>query len=295
MLSRLTSDRAARWLFLAITLACCLLAPTIGIGLLAKSRPVLLEHGLGEVLLSSRWQPLAGRFGLQPFIAGTACVTGLAMLLAVPPSLLAAIYLAEYASPRARRAVEPLIDLLAGIPSVIFGVWGIIVVVPAVTRLSAAMGSFSSGYSWLAGSLVLALMVCPFIVHLSHEVLRAVPAGLREAALSLGATRWETARLVVVRRAFPGIVAAVVLGFSRALGETIAVLMVVGNVAETPGSLFEPIYPLPALLANNYGEMMSIPLYDSALMLAALALLVVVVVFNVAARASLNLVQRSLG
>jgi phosphate transport system permease protein len=188
-----------------------------------------------------------------------------------------------------RRGILPFIDLLSGIPSVIYGVWGILVVVPLVGKLAGAFGVYSSGYSLLAGALVLSIMVCPFIIHVSREVLSAVPDGVREASLSLGATRWQTVKHAVLRKALPGIFAAVVLGLSRALGETIAVLMVVGNVPLIPKSLFDPVYPLPALLANNYGEMMSIPLYDSALLFAALVLLVVVLCCNVLASLVLSL------
>lgn len=127
-------------------------------------------------------------------------------------------------------------------------------------------------------------MVFPIVIHIMLEVLRTVPVELREASLSLGANKWETIKKVVLRKAAPGISAAIVLGFSRAFGETLAVLMVVGNTALIPKSLFDSGYPLPALIANNYGEMMSIPLYDSALMFAALLLLTVILVFNVIAR-----------
>ena len=125
-------------------------------------------------------------------------------------------------------------------------------------------------------------MIFPVIIHVSLEIFRAVPSEVREASLALGATRWQTVKHVVLRKALPGVVAAVVLGFSRAFGETMAVLMVVGNVPKIPDSVLDPAYPLPALIANNYGEMLSIPLYDSALMLAALILLLVVLVFNIA-------------
>jgi phosphate transport system permease protein len=136
----------------------------------------------------------------------------------------------------------------------------------------------------LAGSIVLAVMVAPFIISVMEEVLRLVPQGLREATLALGVTRWTMVRHVVLRRALPGVLAAVVLGFSRAFGETMAVLMVVGNVPQIPHSVFDAAYPLPALIANNYGEMMSIPLYDAALMGAGLFLLLVVLGFNLLAR-----------
>jgi phosphate transport system permease protein len=131
---------------------------------------------------------------------------------------------------------------------------------------------------------VLAVMVFPTIIAVAEEVIRAVPQGLREASLALGATRWQTIRKVVLRRAWPGVIAAVVLGLSRAFGETMAVLMVVGNVPQVPHSIFDPAYPLPALIANNYGEMMSIPLYDAALLGGALILLVIVLAFNLASR-----------
>ena len=190
--------------------------------------------------------------------------------------------------------VLPLIDLLSGIPSVIYGVWGIVVIVPAARWLSQRFGAWSSGYCLLSGALVLAVMVCPFIIHVAREVLSTVPFGIREASLSLGATKWQTVKLTVLRKALPGIVAAVILGLSRALGETIAVLMVIGNVPAIPKSLFDPAYPLPALIANNYGEMLSIPLYDSALFFAALLLFAVVLFFNIVSRLVLNRVAKGI-
>ncbi|MDD8013634.1 MAG: ABC transporter permease subunit, partial [Acidobacteriota bacterium] len=140
----------------------------------------------------------------------------------------------------------------------------------------------------------LAIMIFPVIIHVSLEVFRAVPQEVREASLAVGATRWQTVKHVVMRKALPGVAAAVVLGVARAFGETMAVLMVVGNVAKIPKGVLDPAYPLPALIANNYGEMLSIPLYDSALMLAALILLLVILLFNVISRAVLLRVERSL-
>lgn len=291
---RLFRDRLAGVSFGLLTVAACALVFALALGLLWKALPILREHNIASILGSCEWQPAQGKFGLLAFVAGTLLVTLLAMFIAVPLSLLTAILLAEYAPRRFSAFMQPFLDLLSGIPSVVFGVWGVLVVVPAVAKMAGWFGNYSSGYSWLAGSLVLVVMVSPFMVHLTHEILRAVPLGLREAALSLGATRWQTVKSVVLRRAMPGVVAAVVLGFSRALGETIAVLMVVGNVPVIPQSLFDPAYPLPALIANNYGEMMSIPLYDSALMLAALVLLAVVLIFNVAAQTALGAARKGM-
>jgi len=257
----------------------------IVVGLLWKSRGILAVKPIGRLLFSSAWQPLKGEFGLWPFLMGTLWVTAVALIIALPISLLTAIYLSEYAARSIREAARPLVDLLAGVPSVVFGVWGMLAVVPFVGRVLAPLfGTASSGYSILAGGIVLAVMIFPTIIHVSLEVFASVPHALREASLSLGATRWETVRRVVLRKGGQGILAAGLLGLSRAFGETMAVLMVVGNVPVAPRSLFEPGYPLPALIANNYGEMMSIPLYDSALMLAALVLLLVVLVFAVVGR-----------
>jgi phosphate transport system permease protein len=262
------------------------------LGLFAKSRPILAKVSIVELLLSSSWHPLKGDFGFYPFIVGTLAVTAISMILAIPVCLLSAIYLSEYAHRRVRELVRPVIDLLAGIPSVIYGFWGVLVIVPLVRALGHAVGSPTTGYSLLAGGIILAIMVFPIIISVSTDVLQSVPSEATEASLALGATRWETVKHVILRSARRGIMAAIVLGFARAFGETMAVLMVVGNVPKVPTSLFDPAYPLPALIANNYGEMMSIPLYDSALMLAALVLLVVVAGFTLAAHLFLQRMER---
>ena len=268
----------------------CLIAVMV-VGLFLKAEPILTIKPLTELLFSSAWNPMSGKFGLFPFIISTVEVTAIAMLLAIPICLLSAIYLSEYAPRKVRELVGPVIDLLAGIPPVIYGLWGVIVIVPLVKLLGSGLGKATTGYCLLTGGVVLAIMVFPIIISIITEVLRTVPMALRETSLAVGATRWETTVHVVLKSAVRGIIAAIVLGFSRAFGETMAVLMVVGNVAKVPSSLFSPAYPLPALIANNYGEMMSIPLYDSALMLAALFLLVVVGVFNVGAHLTLLKLQ----
>lgn len=289
--SRKSKDRAARNAFFAITVFPFFLLVVILVALIVRSLPILQTASIGELLTGTTWKPLQGQFGFLPFIAGTFWVTIVAMVLAVPPCLLSAIYLAEYCHSRTTAVAKPLLDLLAGIPSVVYGVWGLVAIVPAVKVISSFASRwlsfiplFSSdnptGYSILAGSVVLAVMVAPFIIAITYEVLRTVPAGTREASLALGATRWQTIRYAVLPHTLPGIIAGVVLGASRALGETMAVLMVVGNVVKVPQSIFDPAYPLPALIANNYGEMLSIPMYDAALMAAALLLLLIVLFFN---------------
>ena len=260
--------------------------------LLLKSEPLLASKPIFELLFSSSWHPSRGEFGFYPFIIGTLTVTCIAMLIALPICFLAAIYVAEYATGRIRAVVNSMIDLLAGVPSVVIGVWGVLAIVPIIKVVGIAAGQATTGYSVLAGGIVLAIMVFPSIISVSQEVLRSVPVSMREASFALGATKWQTVKHVVVRKSLPGIIAAMILGFSRAFGETIAVLMVVGNVPRIPSSIFQPAYPLPALIANNYEDVMSIPLYDSALLFAALLLLLVVAGFTLFGRLVLVRLQR---
>jgi len=280
---------------LIVTLCSGLIVFLMILGLYVRSRSVLSLKPLSELLFSSEWHPLRGEFGLLPFIMGTLWVTAVAAAVAIPLCLLASIYLSEYAHRRLRALAAPLIDLLAGIPSVVYGVWAVLILVPLIkNHIAPFFGASSSGYSVLAGGVVLAVMIFPIIIHVTIEVLRSVPQEMREVSLALGATCWQTIRLVVLRKAMPGVLAAIVLGLSRAFGETMAVLMVVGNVAMIPSSVFDPAYPLPALIANKYGEMLSVPLYDSALLLAALVLMLAVLAVNVAARVFLVRVERGI-
>lgn len=288
-------DRAAEKLFLTSSWLPMLIAVALLTTLVIRSAPILSTASLKELLLGDVWKPFQAQFGFLPFIAGTFWVTIVAMVLTVPPCLLCAIFLAEYAPPSLRSASKPLLDILAAIPSVVYGVWGVLIIVPWVQNKVAPFLSenfgflpvFTSnnptGFSLFAGSNVLAIMVSPFIISVIYEILHTVPNGYREASLAVGATRWQTIKYAVVPQVLPGIIAGIVLGASRALGETIAVLMVIGNVPQIPRSLFDAAYPLPALIANNYGEMMSIPMYDAALMTASLLLLVIVLIFNITA------------
>ncbi|MGB9521681.1 MAG: phosphate ABC transporter permease subunit PstC [Anaerolineales bacterium] len=270
-----------------------LLTIAIFIGLIVKAAPILHSQPILSLLSGEVWRPLKGQFGFYPFIVGTVWVTVVAIILAVPICILTALYLSEYAGLWAQQIVKPILDLLAAIPSVVYGVWGVLVIVPWVQQVAkpflSPLGKFlpvftsknPTGYSVFAGGIVLAVMITPFIVSLSYEVLQTIPQGLRQASLALGTTRWQTIKYVVFPVSLNGIFASIILGCSRALGETMAVLMVVGNVAQVPHSIFDSAYPIPALIANNYGEMMSIPLYDSALMAAALILMVMILILNI--------------
>ncbi|MGE0087849.1 MAG: phosphate ABC transporter permease subunit PstC [Bacteroidales bacterium] len=271
------------WMLICLILV-VLMPFLLGAGLFYKSNLLIRDHSILQLLFSSNWHPLKGEFGFWPFIVSSLWITGLSILICGPICLLSAIHLTHYAKKWVLKLMHPVIDILAGIPSVIYGVWGIILIVPFVSKLGTYFGHPNSGYTILTGSIVLSIMIIPFVLNILIEVIRTVPRELSEASLSLGATKWETIKKVVLRKAFPGIISSFGLGISRAFGETIAVLMVVGNVAKAPTGVFQPGYPLPALIANNYGEMLSIPMYDSALMFSALILFVVVTIFNMGSR-----------
>ena len=291
--SRARTNHTAQRTFFILTVVPVALIIIIAVALVVRSYPILNSYSLSDLLLGETWRPNNGEFGFRPFILGTFWVTAVGVLLSVPPCLLVSVYLAEYAHNRTRTFAKPILDVLAAIPPVVYGVWGLLSIVPFVDDVLAPLserwlGSFSifavtqpTGFGILSGGIVLAVMISPLIISVIFEVLSTVPNDLRHASLAVGATQWQTIRTVVLPQVLPGIVAAIVLGASRALGETIAVLMVVGNVPNIPTSVFDTAYPLPALIANNYGEMMSIPLYDAALLGAALVLLVVILTFNI--------------
>lgn len=276
MIDRLTSS------WMGISLVFILMFPLIiGVSLLLKSIPILGAQPLPELLFSTEWAPTRGQFGFLPFIIGSLYVTILSFILSAPVCLFAAIYLTHFAPVRLIRIMQPVIDILAGIPSVIYGMWGILVIVPlAGKHLAPFLGLQSPGYCIMSGGIVLAVMCIPYMLNMLIEAFRTVPKGLQEASLSLGSTRWESIKKVILRKCRPAIISAFGLGLAKAFGETLAVMMVVGNRVQISANPFESGYPLPALIANNYGEMLSIPMYDSALMFAALLLLVVIMVIN---------------
>lgn len=265
----------------------------IGLSLFFKALPIMREKNLWALLTSVNWKPFKGDFGFLPFILSTIYVSLIAILIALPLALLTSIYLSTYASKNIRRFFEPVVDLLSGIPPVIYGVWGTLTIVPLISeKIAPGFVEFSSGYTILAGGVVLAVMIIPLLISILVEVFRSIPQEMTDASLSLGATKWQTVKKVMLRKSFAGIIAAIVLAISRAFGETIAVLMVCGNITQIPHSLFDAGYPLPALIANNYGEMLSMPSYESALMMAAFLLFIIIVLFNGISRLTLNQIEK---
>ncbi len=291
--TRILKDRIARYFMSGITVLSLFFLVIIALGLIVKSLPVIKTEGIWKLLTSSSWKPFKGDFGFLPYITGTIYTTLIAILVALPLSLLTGIYLSEYATPGVKKFFSPIIDLLSGIPPVIYGVWGTLTIVPFISdKMAPHFVTYSTGYSVLAGGLVLGVMIIPLIVSLLNEVFATIPQEMREASWALGATKWQTVKKVILRKSSPGILAAVVLALSRAFGETMAVLMVCGNSPIMPHSVFDSCYPLPALIANNYGEMLSLPTYESALMFSALLLFVIIVLFNAGSRIILNRMEK---
>lgn len=290
---RAIKDKTARYFMLGIAFFIIFFLVLIGLSLLFKAFPIIKEKNLWVLLTSANWKPFKGDFGFLPFILSTCFVSVIAIILALPLSLLTSIYLHSYASGKVRQFFEPVVDLLSGIPPVIYGVWGTLAIVPLISdKIAPLFGAFSSGYTVLAGGLVLAVMIIPLLISIITEVFRSIPREMTDASLALGATKWQTVKKVIIRKAVPGIIAANVLALSRAFGETMAVLMVCGNIALIPHSFFDACYPLPALIANNYGEMLSMPSYESALMFSALLLFFIVILFNGASRFTLNQIEK---
>jgi phosphate transport system permease protein len=292
---RILKDKIGKNMMYSFTILTIIILFAIGIGLIIKSYPILEASSISDLFLSSLWAPNKEKFGFLPFIISTLWVTAIAMAIAIPLCILSAIYLSEYADKSIIKWVNPLMDILAGIPSVIFGIWGVILIVPFVKDyIAPVFGVETTGYTILTGGIVLSVMIFPVMIHILLEVFNTISPNLRNASLSLGATKWQTVKYVVLKKGMPGIISAIVLSLSRAFGETLAVLMVVGNVIAIPTSSLDSGYPLTALIANNYGEMLSIPMYDSALMLSALLLFIIVLIFNIIARIILRRIEKQI-
>jgi phosphate transport system permease protein len=277
----------------AVSIPVLLVIIAISIGIAAW--PALSKSGL-SFLTGSKWDVAAGEFGAAPAIYGTVVSSALALIIATPLALGVSIFLSEIAPKWLRQPVGFLVDLLAAIPSVVYGLWGIFVLIPLLRdpvgpflRDTLHLGStplFSGpnyGYSMLGAGVILAIMILPFISAVTREVLLAVPRSQRDAALALGATRWEMIRDAVIPYARSGIIGGIILGLGRALGETMAVTMLIGNRPEISASLFAPGYTMASLIANEFSEATS-DAHLSALMGVGAVLFAVTLIVNALAR-----------
>ena len=257
-------DKAFEWLTLLMALGVVVLVILLGWELWRGSSLAVRKFGF-HFLTTSTWDPVAEQFGALPFIYGTVVSSLIALFIAVPLSIATAAYLTELAPLWIRQPLVSLIEMLAAIPSVILGLWGIFVMIPwlrdypfpLLKRLFGWTPFFTGpiyGPSMLAGGIIIAIMILPIITSISREILRSVPNLQREAAYALGATRWEATRIAVLSYAKNGLFGAVILGLGRALGETMAVTMVIGNTPQIAASLFKPGYTLASVIANEFTE-----------------------------------------
>ncbi len=271
----------------------------VGVMLWASSATTRSRDGL-NFITATEWNPVGGQFGALPFIAGTLSTSLVALVLAVPLGLAISVFLSELCPARLRATLGYLVELLAAIPSVVYGAWGIFVFIPALVQplgnflmntfgdpqhglfLPIFQGPFF-GASFLAAGLILAVMILPTITAISRDVLLAVPRSQREGAYGIGCTQWEAISKVVLPYSLSGILGAVILGLGRALGETMAVTMVIGNVSQLSASLLSPGYTMASVIANEWGESRTAA-YSSALLEIGLLLFVMSVLLNLLAR-----------
>jgi len=286
-------DKAFEWLTLAMALAVVALVSLVGWQLARGSSLAIRRFGF-HFLTTSTWDPVAEQFGALPFIYGTIVSSLIALIIAVPLSIATAIYLTELAPLWIRQPIISLIEMLAAIPSVILGLWGIFVMIPWLRdypfpwlkKLFAWTPFFRGpiyGVSMLAGGIIIAIMILPIVTSVSREILRSVPNLQREAAYALGATRWEVTRIAVLSYARKGLFGAVILGLGRALGETMAVTMVIGNTPQIAASLFAPGYTLASVIANEFTEATT-DVYLQALFEIGLVLFAITILANLIAQ-----------
>jgi phosphate transport system permease protein len=251
--------------------------------------PAFQRFGL-DFVTGARWSPSFTIYGAMPFIFGTLLTSAMALLLAVPIAILIALLVTEFLPPRIGRPVAIVVDLLAAVPSVVWGMWGLLVLVPFIRpiehgiadgpgRLIPFLGPPTPGPSYLAAGIVVAVMIVPIVAALTREVFAATPRLQREAVLALGGTRWDIIRRVVLPIGRTGLLAAVLLGLGRAIGETIAVTMVIGNAPRIGGSIFSPGFTLASVIANEFNEATE-PLHAEALVGLGVVLLVIAVAIN---------------
>ena len=241
-------EKFVKWVLFATGISSILIIILIIAFIFHEGIPAMLSIGVFNFIFGMVWSPTNGQYGVFPMIVGTLGITALALIMAVPLSICCSIFLAEIAPPTMRKILKPTIQALAGIPSVIYGFFGLIVLVP-IMRVNFG----GTGFSLLAASLILTVMILPTIISISEDALRSIPLEYKEASLALGATQWQTIRNVILPAAIPGVITAIILGMGRAVGETMAVIMVAGNVAQIPGSIFDPVRALTSNIALEMG------------------------------------------
>jgi phosphate ABC transporter permease protein PstC len=291
-----TADPAVRGALRFLALAVLVLIVYFFFRLAIVAEPTFSRFGIFGFVFTNNWDVARNLFGAWPLVAGTLITSAIAMLLGVPVAVAAALYVTELAPARLRKSLAMLLDLLAAIPSVIYGLWGVFILIPKLkpaeqwfshtfSFLPFVGGGTVSGPNYFIAGLILAIMIIPIVSAISREVLATVPVQEKEGALALGATRWEMIRLAVLPHSRPGITSAALLGLGRAIGETIAVTLVIGSAPTIGHHLFSQGYTLAAVIANEFGETSPGSLHLSALFAAGLLLFVLTLIVNGIARA----------
>jgi phosphate ABC transporter permease protein PstC len=274
-------DKTVERLLLAVACTTILCLLVIAAFIFKEGLPFLLKVGLKDFLLSSDWRPDSGHYGIFPMIVSSLWVTMGALLVGAPLAIAGAVFLSEFSPPWLVRVVKPAIELLSGIPSVVFGFIGVMVLAPFIRRTAGG-----AGLSILAAALVLGVMILPTVMSIAIDALGSVPQSYREGALALGATRWQAVRMVVLKAAASGLLAGTILGMGRAIGETMAVIMVAGNAVRMPASALDSARTLTANIALEMGY--ATGMHRQALFATGIALFVVIMILNGVAGAALK-------
>src|SRR5919202_1590582 len=292
-LSRLP-DRVLRWMLTGLAAAILVLIAFFFVRLVGESSPVFSKVGVIDFVFSDRWVPSKNDFGALPLLVGTLITSVIALGIGVPVAVASALYITELAPARVKQPLTILVELLAAVPSVVYGLWGVFVLIPKLKPAEEWFGrTFDflpfvsadvAGPNYFIAGLILAIMILPIVSAISREVISTVPVEHKEAALALGATRWEMIRMAVLPYSRAGISGAAMLGLGRAIGETIAVTIVIGNAPDIGDSIFSQGYTLAAVIANEFGEAASDPTHRAALIAAGLVLFVFTLVVNFVAR-----------
>jgi phosphate ABC transporter permease protein PstC len=288
------ADPVFQWVLALVAALVLLLIGFFFVFLIDMARPALAHQGVLSFVFSNDWNPSREIYGGWPLVAGTLITSAIALLIGVPVAVASALFVTELCPSRLRAPLTALVELLAAVPSVVYGLWGIFVVIPALKPVQQwAADTFSfmpfvggpvAGPSYFVAGLILAIMIVPIVSAISREVIATVPPELKEASLALGATRWEMIRMAVLPYSRAGIVGASMLGLGRAIGETIAVTLVIGNAPTIGSQIFDQGYTLAAVIANEFGEAANDKLHAGALIAAGLVLFVLTLLINLAAR-----------
>jgi phosphate ABC transporter permease protein PstC len=287
-------DRLLKWVLTGLAVLILLLILFFFLRLLDESRPIFSKVGIIDFVFGGRWVPSKGLYGAWPLLVGTLITSVIALAIGVPVAVASALYVTELAPRRVRQPLITLIELLAAVPSVVYGLWGVFVLIPKLKPAEEWFGrTFDflpfvspqvAGPNYFIAGLILAIMILPIVAAITREVMATVPVEHKEAALALGATRWEMIRIAVLPYSRAGISGAAMLGLGRAIGETIAATLVIGNAPKVADAIFGQGYTLAAVIANEFGEAASDPTHRAALIAAGLVLFVFTLVVNFVAR-----------